>query len=139
LGSHHFVLIGGGFRCGIDFAEGESVHLAGQGLRHVRGGIGGAEVHGMAAFCQQHGDGGGNGGFAHAALAHGHDHAVALFFEVGDEVFEAFHFRRRPGLSRRCGGGGDFAIQQQAQSMDAKDVHRTQGNDETWQTANEFV
>ena len=51
LSLHDFALIGGGLRSRIDFAECEAIHLASQSLCHMRGGISGAEMHGMTSPC----------------------------------------------------------------------------------------
>jgi hypothetical protein len=130
LGLHDLALVGGGFRGGIDLAEREARHLAVQGLRHVRGGIGGAEMHGMAAPGQDDGDGGGNGGLAHPTFAHGHDHPDALLLDGGHEGFEIFHFGCGPSVFIRLHTPvWDVAAKQHTQTADAEDVDGAQRHD----------
>jgi hypothetical protein len=73
----HAGTVGFGFAGGVNRAKVQT-GICPDGVRHMGGGIGRAEDHRMAALSQRAGDGRGQGGFAHAAFAHGHDHAATL-------------------------------------------------------------
>jgi hypothetical protein len=76
FGGHDFGDVGLGFGHGVYAVHLQAGQLARQRLADVGGRVGGGEVDAVAALHQAHGQRGGDGGFAHAALAHDHDEPV---------------------------------------------------------------
>ena len=92
----HFLLIGCGFCGGINLADAKTGQLTIECLRNVRGGIGSAEMHGMTALRKPHRNGGGDGGFSYATLAHRHDYAFAIFLNAFEQCAKGGHVGHRP-------------------------------------------
>ena len=139
MSKHDFTLIRSRFRGGINFAERESFHLAMQCLCHMRSGIGRAQMHGMTTTREHDGDGGSDGGFPHTAFAHGHDDAAALLLDAGDEILQTFHGGSCPAVLIRLDALAlELMTQQQAQSVDAKNVDGSQRHDKAVHGTDEF-
>ena len=73
---HDLVDVGGGLGLRVDAADLEAVQAAAQRLGHVGRWVGGGQVHAVATLHQADRQRGGDGGLAHAALAHDHDQPV---------------------------------------------------------------
>ena len=130
-------LIGSGFRRGIDLAERQPIHLTRQRLRDMGGGVGGAEMHGMAAAGEHHRDGRRHRGLAHAAFAHGHDDAMSLLFDRRpDRRGFPFPAESKRGLMVRRGCVA-IAVKQDAEPADAEDIDRPERDDKGGQAADE--
>jgi len=80
--------VGARLALGVDATHLESGRRVVDEPRDVSRGIGGAQADGMTAARQLDRDGGGDRGFAHASLAHGHDDALARALELIDELLQ---------------------------------------------------
>jgi len=87
-GVQHVLDVSSGLLAGVDAGDFQIGKPLSEGLGHMCGGIGGGKMDGMSAGGQSPGDGGGEGGFADASLAHGEDHAGTVGFELVDEGCE---------------------------------------------------
>ena len=87
--AHDFLGVSGHFGCRVDAADGNAGNFAVDRSSDVRRRIGGRQMHLVPALRQRDGDGGSDGGLADAALAHGHDDAVAGCCQFVDQGAKA--------------------------------------------------
>ena len=108
LGPRRQDLVGVALRLGlrVDAVHAQAVELPVQRRGQVGGRVGGAQVDGVAALHEGHGERGGDGRLADPALAHHHDQPAARRGEVVDQIGQRVpgrlalprlgHRRRRP-------------------------------------------
>ena len=142
LRPHHLRLIRSRLRRGINPAQGQSLHLSRQRLRHMGRRIRRAQMDRLAAAGQSYSNGRCHRGLSDPTLPHSHDHTMPLPLDFIDHVFQALHGRRRP-----CTAGHRFVqphrrltphhgrlVQQCLQSRQPKNIHRAQRHTKTRHT-----
>jgi len=129
------VAVAGRLDARVDPGDLEGGQGPGEGGVDVGGGIRRRQVHGQATLGQGDGDRGGDGGLADAALAHDHDHGVALVGEVVNQRGEALRFAGHGDLGvfdvLTCGPGRGVrvGVEEAAEGVQTHEVFTLEGKD----------